>query len=230
MKKLLTHVMTFLMVVAMGVTAFAAPNNFISSPSANENPELIGWDPVTEDCDAELIVTPFGDREKLDDASRNQLEAARDVIVNTKDLTDLNEDLKKLANDKGIKGGDLSVSDLFDVDFSDCDTHDGHDGFKIKLDSEGLDKFIGLMHFDGEKWTLIDNAKIDENGYLVFTTDKIGSFAIVLNTAEEGGSSSGSGPQTGDYFSWWIYVALMAVSAVALVVVALKLKKSEENQ
>ena len=148
---------------------------------------------------------------------------------NTDDLTSLNEDLKKIANDKGIKGTDLAVSDLFDIDYTDCDIHDGHGGFKIKLDSDGLDKFVGLMHFDGEKWTLIEGAAIDDNGYLVFSTDKTGSFAIVLDTAEEeGGSSSSDGPQTGDNFSWWIYVALMAVSAVALVVIALKLKKTEE--
>lgn len=229
MKKLLALVMTFVMVAVMGVTAFAAPNNFINSPTANENPKLVHWDPLSKDCDAKLIVTPFADRDTLDDASRTQLEKARDVIVNTDDLTSLNEDLKKIADDKGIKGTDLSVSDLFDIDYTDCDIHDGHGGFKIKLDSEGLDKFVGLMNFDGEKWTLIEGAAIDDNGYLVFSTDKTGSFAIVLDTAEEeGGSSSSDGPQTGDNFSWWIYVALMAVSAVALVVIALKLKKTEE--
>ncbi len=228
MKKAFALVLTFIMIAAMGVTAFAAPNGFIVSPSANKNPTLVDWDPISPDCNAGLTVTPFGDRDKLDDESREQLEAARDSIVNASDLTELNEDLKKKSQNAGIDADDLAVSDLFDVDYTDCDIHDEHKGFKVWLDSDQLDKFVGLMHFDGENWTLIDDAEIDEDGYLVFSSDKTGPFAIVLNTAENG-SGSDTPPQTGDDFHWWIYVALMAVSAVALVIIGLKLKKAKEQ-
>jgi len=228
MKKGFAVLLSILMVALMGITAMAAPNNFVSSPSANKNPELVDWDVLDDECTAKIIVTAFPEREKLDDESRQQLEEARDIIVDTSDLTDLNDDLKTKVDSLGVDSKYIDVSDLFDVDYSDCDVHDEHGAYKISLKSDALDKFVGLLHFDGENWTMIDNAQIYENGYLVYSTDKTGSFAIVLNTYEDE-SSSGNGPQTGDEFRWWIYVAIMVVSAVAFIVVAIKLKKSEDK-
>lgn len=223
MKKVFAVILTFLMVVTMGVTVFAAPNNFISSPGGNKNPVLVKWEPLDEDCDANLTITPYADRADLDDEARDLIEKARDIIVNASDLSELCGAL----SDLGVDVKDLAVSDLFDVDYTECDEHYDHKGFKIWLDSDALDKFVGLMHFDGKDWTLITAADIDEDGYLAFETEKNGPFAIVLNT-EQGGSSSGNPPQTGDDFRWWIYAALMAVSAVALLFIGYKLKKTEE--
>ncbi len=227
MKKGFAVLLSILMVALMGITAMAAPNNFVSSPSSNNNLEIIDWESSEEDKE-ELIVTLFANRHILNDVARMQLEEARDIIVNTPDLANLNEDLKEKVDSLGIDSKDVAISDLFDVDYSDCDVHDEHGEYKVLLKSDELDKFVGLLHFDGQNWTMIDNAQIDENGYLVYSTDKTGSFAIVLNTYEDE-SSSGNGPQTGDEFRWWIYVVLMAVSAVAFIVVAIKLKKTEDK-
>lgn len=227
MKKVFAVILTLVMTLAMGVTAFAAPNNFISSPGGNMSPELIKWEPLSEECTGKITVTPFADRDDIDEASRELIENARDLIVEASDLTKLCNGLKDAASTNGIDADDLAVSDLFDVDYTDCNIHDDHKGFKLWLDSDALNKFVGLMHFDGEEWSFITNTSIDENGYLVFSTDKSGPFAIVLNT-DDSGSSSDNPPQTGDDFRWWIYAALMAVSAIALAVIGYKLKKSEE--
>ncbi len=226
MKKSFAVLLSILMIFVMGITAMAAPNNFVGSPSGNKYPEIVDGGLIEDESSVEIIVKPYADRFNLDDESRKQLEDAYDIIVDTPDLTDLNVDLKNKANTMGIDSNDIDVSDLFDVDYSDNETNEEYGEYKLRLKSDVLENFVGLLHFDGNNWTMIDNATIDEDGYLVYSTDKTGSFAIVVNTFEDG-SSSGNGPQTGDDFHWWIYIALMAVSAVALVIIALKLKKTE---
>ena len=228
MKKTLALVLIIIMMLAMPVIAFAA-NGFVESPSADKTPIIIDKETVSGDCTTRLVGTSFAEREKLDDESREQLESAKDSIVNASAVVDLNDDLKKKAQDAGVDADDLAVSDLFDIDYTKCEIHDDHEGFEIWIDSDKLEKFVGVMHFDGENWSLIDDAKIDEDGFLVFSSDKTGAFAIVLN-APESGSGSDVPPQTGDDFKWWIYASLMAISAVALVVIGLKLKKAKEQK
>ena len=228
MKKVFAVLLSILMVAVMGITSVAAPNNFVSSPSGNQNPEIFDSEILDENCEIRLVVTPYANRHNLDDESRQQLIDAYDIVINTSDISDLNNVLNSKANAMEIDTKYLHVSDLFDIDYNDCDMHNEHGTYKIQLKSDALDKFVGLLHFDGEDWTMIENAEIDSNGKLSFSTDKTGTFAIVLNTFEEG-SDSGNKPQTDDNFRWYIYIALMAVSAVALVVIGYKLKKNDDK-
>lgn len=219
MKKVLTLCLAIMMVVAMAVPAFAGPGSFISSPSGNKAPELIEF--TCDGCSADVVVTAYADRYTLDDATRAKLEAAYATIVGTTDATTLNADLAKLAKEMNIDASKLAVSDLFDISYVNCPNHEGHGAFNITIKSEMLKGFVGLVHFNGESWDLVKDAKV-VNGNLVFTIADLSPFAIVVDT-------SADAPITGDSSNIGFYVAAMALSASALFVVVLKLKKRAIN-
>lgn len=222
MKKVLAICLIMVMVVSMSVTSFAAPNGFVSSPSGNPAPRLISFDPSNDQCTAELVITPYSDRHELTDALRTMFVKAYNEIVGSDDLTKLNAELAKIAADKKIAGKDLAVSDLFDIHVTGCDYHDEHVDFDITLDADTLNRFVGLLHMnkDGE-WELVTDAEVVNNGkHLKFSVDSFSPFAIVVDTGVEGG-----GPQTGGNSMIHIYAIIMAVSALAIVVIAVKSRK-----
>lgn len=217
MKKFVSIFFAILLASVMCVTAFAAPNNFVSSPEADNDTTLDGSDNITDGCDAVVVLTTFADRANLDDASRKNLEDARDAIVDSDDLTKLCADLDDKSD------ASLSVSDIFDIDYTENGSHDGHDGFTIRVKTNSLDKLVAVMNYDGGEWTLVD-ASVNADGLLEIKTAKTGAFAVVIEN-EQGETSNPN--QTGDDFRWWIYVALMVVCAGALLFIGIKLKKSE---
>ena len=221
MKKVLALCLTLVMVVALAVPAFAGLGGFVSSPSGNSAPQLKDYYNEDHECTASLVITSYADRYTLDDETRAMIEEAYGTIVGTDDVTTLNADLAKLAKDMKIDPSKLAVSDLFDISYYSCPQHSEHGKFFITISAETLKNFVGLMHYDGENWELISDAKI-EDGDLVFSVDDLSPFAIVVDT------SAGS-PITGDFSNIGFYAVVMVVSAVALVVVAVKLKKRELN-
>lgn len=222
MKKLLAICLTIVMLMSFSVIAFAAPDNFVSSPSGQSAPEIIDFSVESEDCYAGLEITPYSERDDLPEEIREQFEKAYEQIVSATDLTALNADLAKVAKDLGIPAENLAVSELFDVRYINCAEHEGHGYFDIVLKPETLKGFVGLLHLNGESWELIKNAKVEENGkHLVFSVDDFSPFAIVVNTEEKGASA----PSTGEIVNIAIYAVIMIVSAVALVFVCVKFRK-----
>ena len=228
MKKVLAICLMIVMVVSMSVTSFAAPGGFVSSPSGNPAPTVVDFDPSNDNCTGWLVITPYGDREDLSDVLRSLLEKAYNDIVNSDDLTKLNAELAKIAADKNIEGQNLAVSDLFDIHVTGCDFHDGHFGFDITLDADKLSSFVGLLHMNKNgEWELVADAKVvNNNEHLQFSVDSLSPFAIVVDTTIDGGDA----PQTGDNSMIYIYVVLMAASALALVTILLKNKKQRSFQ
>lgn len=223
MKKVVAICLMMVMVLSMSVNVFAAPGGFVSSPSGNPAPEVVIFTPSDDDCKGRLVVTAYGDRHDLSEALREMLEKAYDSIVNSDDLTKLNAELAKIAADKNIGGADLAVSDLFDIHVTGCDYHDGHVGFDITLDADALSHFVGLLHMnkDGE-WKLVTDAEVVNNGeHLKFSVDSFSPFAIVIDTS----SGTPDAPPTGDNSMIHIYAIIMAVSAIAIIVIAVKSKK-----
>ena len=223
MKKVLAICLMIVMVVSMSVTSCAAPGGFVSSPSGNPAPTVVDFDPSNDNCTGWLVITPYGDREDLSDVLRSLLEKAYKDVVNSDDLTKLNAELAKIAADKNIEGQNLAVSDLFDIHVTGCDFHDGHFGFDITLDADKLSSFVGLLHMNKNgEWELVADAKVvNNNEHLQFSVDSLSPFAIVVDTTIDGGDV----PQTGDNSMIYVYVILMAVSALSLVVIVLKNKK-----
>lgn len=221
MKKVLVLCLTVVLMMSMTITAFAAPGAFISSPTGNQAPGKIEFTPADDDCTATLVITPYGDRTELPAALKALMDEAYKSIKDTTDLTTLNAALAKLAKDMKIKGSDLAVSDLFDIHVTGCNYHEEHKEFDIVLSADTLKNFVGLLHMNKDgKWELVTDAKVINNGdHLKFSVDAFSPFAIVVNT--------GKPAQTGDNSMIPLYVAIMAVSALAIVAILVKTRKQK---
>ena len=223
MKKAFVVILAMMLTLVMSVSVCAAPGQFIKSPSANAAPILISVERGSEDCTAELIITPYSERYNLPTALKDLIERAYGDIVSSDDLTELNADLAAVAASKEIAGTDLKVSDLFDIRYEGCEDHDETHTFNIVLSADTLHRFVGLLHMnlDGE-WELIENAEVINNGEaLQFSVDSLSPFAIVVDTSDAEGDS----PVTNDSNNIHIYGILMLVSALAVVTLIVKGKK-----
>ena len=214
MKKLFAILLTIVMVAGLSLTALAAPNGFVSSPSSNKAPGLTDYKSENDNCTADLEIISYGDRDKLHDDDRQAIEDAFKSIENAKDLTELNDALAKYAKENGIDPSKLAVSDLFSIIYSDCVSHDEHGNFDITLKPETTKNFVSLLRYNNGKWETVNGAKV-VNGHLVFNSDVPYPFAVVVNTA--GAQSS---PQTGSNIS--LGLIMMLVSACGLVFVSKK--------
>ena len=219
MKKALVICLTLALVLSLSVSALAIPGGFINSPSGNRAPVIETFKPLDDDCTANLIITIFGDRTNLPEDQRQPFEDAYDDIINTDDLTNLNKDLADLAGQLGIDKDKLGVSDLFDLGCEGCEDHEDHGKFKVTMDVDGLEHFVGVIYRDDEgNWHLVEDAKV-KDGKLEFTAEGYYPHAIVVDTTE------GKPSKTGDTNLILICGAVMAVAAVGLAVVLVMRKK-----
>lgn len=222
MKKVMAICLTLVMVMSLGIAAFAAPGSFISSPSMNKAPVLISYENESSDCTAKLILTAYADRKTLPENLCAMIEKAYDMIVGTDDLSTLNSGVADLAKDAGVKVTALSVSDLFDLRYVDCSNHDLHGSFRIVIESETLENFVCLLHYYNGEWSIVDIAKVTNNGkYLEFTAKEFSPFAIVVKTDAENVTP----PYTGDNSAIFICSVVMAISVTTIVVLLATSKK-----
>ena len=226
MKKVLAMFIAVMMLVSLSVPAFAAKGSFLISPGQNGAPEIIDYDCT---CDGELIITPYKDRNTLSEEYKADFESSYAAIAGATDLTEVNKELIKIAKAKKLATQDLVVSDLFYAHVEGCTVHDHvstysmrsnsvkleHGTYTITLKADTLKKFVALMNYVDGDWQMVEEAKITSEGYLQFTTDNLGAFAIVVHT---------SAAATGDVFTM-VGVSFFAVVAVAMVVVLVKTKK-----
>ncbi len=222
MKKAFAIVLAMVLMLTLSVSVCAAPGQFVKSPSNNSAPVLVSFERGSEDCTADLIITPYNERNKLPAELKTLIEKAYGEIASSDDLTDLNKDLKDLAAVQKIAGANLKVSDLFDIRYEGCTNHNEDHSFTIVLSADTLRRFVGLLHMNHNgEWELIDNAKVINNGEeLQFTVTDLSPFAIVVDTSE-----SGDSPVTGISNDIVIYGALMLISALAIVVLVANSKK-----
>lgn len=219
MKKVLAIVIALALVMSVGITAFAAPNGFISSPTRPSSTTLVDFTPVDEDCDADVNVVPYSERDKLPDEHKKDIEDAYNSITNSNDISSLNKDLEKLLKDKGLDSSKTGVLDLFGTYYSDCDSHAGHDGFNLTVQPENLKDFVALLRYNNGAWELVNNAQVKDGKYINFTDNIPYVYAIIVNS----GALQNS-PQTGNNSSAIIALVAILASASGLVVI---LKKSK---
>ena len=220
MKKFLVCCLALIMVFVLGVTSFAAPGNFVQSPSRNEGPEIVEGENESEDCTAELVITPYKERDTLPEKALNEIEKVYKIIASGTDITSLNAAFAAFVTGKGLREVNLAVSDLFDISCYGCDNHDHHGAFRIKLNAETLNRFVGLLHYNDGVWEFVESAHVLSDGEtLEFSVKDLSPFAIVVE--REAGNVNL--PDTGDVS--FILPIIMFVSSVALVVVCVSLKK-----
>ena len=220
MKKFITVLLVFTMVMSLSLAVVAAPGAFQESPSKNQAPELVEFGNESEDCLARIIITAYANRDQLPEDTRKAIEDAYKIILESNVTGSLDEVLKPFADTLGIEVSDLAVSDLFDISMVGCDVHEGHGNFHIKLKADTLKNFVCLLHFYNGEIRVVKDAKVVHDGEcLEFTEDEFSPFAIVVNTVAQEPIT----PPTGD--SYMIFAVVAAVSALVLVVLVIKQKK-----
>lgn len=215
MKKVLTLLLTIVMVLATCCTAFAAPVGFVSSPTSNNAPVVTDTENPSEDCEAIVLVIPYSRRGELEENFRTDIENAYNSIKNKEADDSLLAVLSTISGALGIDVGDLAVSDLFNVSFTNCDTHDDHETSTVTVDADTLAHFTGLMCWINGTWHKVEGAAVSADGTsLVFPVKAEGPYAIVVDKNAVGS------PSTGDEGISPVWFVLMAVSAVGLAVIA----------
>ena len=211
MKKVLVFCLVMVMMLNLSIIAFAAPSGFVASPGANKAPEIVGSEVVGGGTPSQIKVTSYAERESLSDELKKEIEKAYDDIINAKDISKLNVDLAKVVEDNGIDISDLAISDLFKVEFTDGNA-DGKSHI-ITLSAENLENFVGLMFLNSNgEWEYVKDAKIVNGGKNIqFTANSTSPYVIVVNKGEK------ESPKTGDNSNMVVYLAVMAVSAAAIV-------------
>ncbi len=235
MKKVLAICLMVIMVVSMsvGVSAVAAPNGFVGSPSGNLGPKVISYTLSPAGCGM-LVVTPYADLEKLPVDEQALLKRGYNAIVDAENIAQLNKDLAELAKKERIKAEDLAVSDLFDMRLVGCDKHRTHKMIDVVLEADTLENFVGLLHMkkNGEfelikgaeiikgkdvvvNEDIVVDAEITEDGkYLRFTVESLSPFAIVVNTGEPSPN-----------YLWLFLLLLLLILVIILIIVYNKNKK-----
>lgn len=223
MKKTFALVVTVILMLSACIPALAVNGSFTGSPTNNSAPILVGVSSTIPGFNGNLVLTPYKNRNNLSAAQKQQLETSYKQISEASELTAIVPEIKTVAANAKVEVKDLAVSDLFFADVEGTAVADQSGKYTITMKCDNLDKFVSLLCFSDGKWTVIEDAKVDSNGNLVFTTDVLGAFATVVSTEGSGAVK----PQMGEQFPW-AYVVVAGVSAVALIVLAVaavKLKK-----
>jgi hypothetical protein len=207
MKKLLAVIFVLVLALSLSLNVCAATKGFVSSPSENKTPVIEDFDSSHDGCHGQLVITGYGDRNTLPENRLEDIEIAYKELANSKDITDLCDDLKEVIKDKGINGKDLAISDLFDLHVEGCEQHE----FEITISSEALKNFVGLMYKNSKgEWVYVKNAKVVKNGTaLRFSVDEFSPFAIIVRRDI-------TSPQTSDNTvnTYLVLVSLLAVGVV----------------
>ena len=215
MKKTFAIILMFAMVCAMSLSVGAAPANFLQSPSYNKTPIIVDFECSDPNWKGDIFITSYGDRNVLDLVDREMLESAYNSIRDASNISSLIPDISGIASNLNVSPENLGISDLFHIGIS--DSTDGK--FKIKLDSETIKNFVGLVYYENGQWHVVDGATIEDE-YLVFTTELPRAFAVVVDVD----NSIIDVPVTGDVVSW-ILISVIAVSAAGMIVLFVSYKR-----
>ncbi|MGN0451252.1 MAG: hypothetical protein ACI4FN_03935 [Acutalibacteraceae bacterium] len=224
MKKTLALVVTVILMLSASISAFAVNGSFTGSPTNNSAPTLVDFTSTVPGFNGNLLITPYKNRNNLSTEKKQQLETAYKQISEAADLTAIAPEIKTVAANAKVDVKDLAVSDLFLADVDGNVATDASGKYTVTIKCDNLNKFVSLLCFNDGKWTVINDAKVDSNGNLVFTTDVLGAFATVVSTEGSGAVK----PQTGEQFPW-AYVVVAGVSAAALIVLAVVAVKAKKK-
>lgn len=222
MKKALAVCLALVIVICAGVMAFAQ-GGFVSSPSGNEAPEIEEVTYEEGSCNPEIIVTPYNERETLDEDKEEDLNEAYDDIAENEDLSNMCPELGSVADSKNIPVSRLAVSDLFDVSAYHNGDHDYCGTITITLSAETLRSFVALIHRNSEGvWNVVPDVIVNlDESTITFSAQDFSPYAVVVDKAAD------SAPDTGS-LSIYIPAIVMVISAVSLAVVLVSIKKKQE--
>jgi hypothetical protein len=222
MKKFLAVAFALLLIATTNTVAFAA-GSFVSSPTGQNAPVLVEFDNESEECEAEVKITAYSDREALSEEAKNDLVEAYEAIAGAEDIGTLSADIAAVADKLGLSSKALVVSDLFDVSYSNCDVHQAHRGFTITIKPTSVENFAAILHYEDAEWEVIEGSV--ENGEIVFFTESLSPFAIMVyeGTPVE---------QPSDNVSPWFvsFLLLILLLVIALIVWLTSKKKKAQGE
>lgn len=208
MKKLISCLLVVLLLASLSVAAFA--DGFVGSVVRGKSPVLIDFEMENnEDGGCGILITPWDERETLPDKGK-ELEEAYEELLNMKNLADANEKLAEAAGDQTI-----AVSEMFDARLT-CD-HDYHLPAAIKVRSDSLDGFVGLIMRVNDEWLWVE-AEV-EGDEMTFHVDELCPFAII-------GAATPSSVNTGETVPYG-FIAGTVVFATAAAWLFIKSRKAK---
>ena len=222
MKKALAICLALVMAVSAAMMVFAAPGGFVSSPSGNEAPVIITVSYEDGSCNPKVVVTPYSERDTLEEEKEEDMNEAYDEIAANKNLSGLCSELSSVAAAKNIPVSRLAVSDLFDISAYHNGDHDFCGSITVKVGTEALRNFVALLHRDADgTWEVVPGVIVNvEEGTITFSADDFSPYAIVVDTG------SNAIPDTGADI--YIPAIAMIASAVSLVFVLFSMKKKQK--
>ncbi len=173
-------------IMILPVSALAANDNFVSSPSKNQAPVVEEVKSDKEDFAGDIVITAFAEKEELGEEEKKVLTEAYDKIVEVEDITTLAENLSQKVEDLGVNKEDVAVSDIFDIKVVDNNNNiiADHGKLTITLTAEALENFVALLHYKNNVWNVVESAEI-KDGKLEFSVDDLSPFAIVVEAKDE---------------------------------------------
>ncbi len=222
MKKVLAICLAVILVVSAGVLAFAQ-GGFVSSPSGNDAPTVIDIIYEEGSCMPKVIVTPYSEREDLENEKEDDMNEAYKEISMNADLSKLCPALKDISVSIGVSHLRFAVSDLFDVSVYHKLPHNYCGKITIKVSAETLKNFVALLHRNSQGvWEVVPDVVIDSaNQTLTFSAKEFSPYAIVVD------KDATSLPNTGSML--YIPAIVMVVSGISLVAVLVSLKKKKQE-
>lgn len=238
MKKILAVLLATMLVFTFGVTAMAESssvddNSFVQSPAVDDEIILIDAQLPGSAAAFELFVTSYANKANLTDEQEAVFTAAYNALVKAADLSSL---ISNIGEVLGVASDKLAVGTVFFAHVQQMSRVAATGEYVIEVKCDGLDKFAGLINYSGDAWSVVESAKINNAGNLVFTTESLDAFAILLDVSEEDTTTSDvetpapdsstdtDAPETGDDFPWLV-VILGVVAVIGIVVIAVTGKK-----
>ncbi len=211
MKKVFAICLALVMVLSLSINVMAAPN-FVESPSGNRAPIIVDWEKENSDSTGTIVITPFGDKDNLSDEYKNEMQEAYDQIVNADKLTDMFSGIENLLT-PGMLETDLTISDLFHIYYDTTDGHINPGKFDITLSTDTLQGFVGLIQFVDGEWQIVTDAKVEGN-HLSFTSDKLSTYAIVVDRTKAESTSPVTGAPTPTYITAAVVLAGVGIAVI----------------
>lgn len=221
MKKLSLILISLLMVATLLVPAFAEPGDFVTSPTGRPNVTVDSIEADSPECQAEIVITPYGERHTLSDDARALIEQAYADIAGG-NASDFLDTLAELAEQLKVDASELAISDLFDIDTTHCPDHDEHGGFTITIKVDDASKLVGILHLNQTQWEVCEIYEIDrEKNTVKFHGTEFSPFALVVTTGELPAQSSNL---------WWIILLIiLLIAIIALLIWFFVFKKKKDD-
>ena len=237
MKKIALYVLTFALVITMGVVAVCA-DEFVPSIEVKEAPDVVASEGVAavisgsgadiNVTESELTITSLSTaKDGTDEISKTLVDAYND-IKSVERVEDKVNGLEKVAEELGIENATFSVANIFDVSVT----------AEQKASLGAKDTFITVVftneikatqdnlivaHMVNDKWVTVDAEKVKVTADTI-TVDFDDLCPVMFITAAEG--EPVVTPDAGNGWVVWVIIAVVVVAAAAVAFVFLKKKKA----